>query len=993
MVPLSYAQRRLWFLSRLEGGSATYNMAMPLRLRGTLDREALRAAVRDVVARHESLRTLVAETDGEPWQRILGPAEAEPGIEVVPVADEDRLAAAVAAEAAHVFDLTAGLPLRVRLFALSEHDHVLLMVVHHIACDGWSVDPLVRDLSLAYTARHAGRAPDWEELPVQYADYALWQRELLGDEDDPDSVAARQLAYWREHLSGAPDRLPLPADRPRPAVATHRGGTASFRVDTDLHQRLAAVARQSGASVFMVVQAAFAALLTRMGAGHDIPVGVPVAGRTDEALDDLVGFFVNTLVLRTDTSGDPEFTDVLTRVRDTNLSAYEHQDLPFERLVEVLNPVRSAAHQPLFQVMVSHQSGTDAPLSLPGLDVGTEKVPSTTAKFDLCLTVDERFAADGTPAGLDGGLEYALDLFDPATAEDLALRFVLLLRAVAADPRVRIGAADLLTPEERQRITGEWAADPAALDTWQRHARTPLTERTGQERLYVLDEELRPVPPGAPGTVYVTHPGAAAAPDAVPCPFGDGTAAMVPTGDLARWAADGRLVPLGRAAGDVALGAMRIAPGEIETELAGHPAVGAAAVAVREDRAGQQHLLAWAEPAPGGTADPGALRDHLAAALPPYLVPTGVVVLDALPRTAGGDVDHAALPGPDGEETPGTGGAAQHTAALCEIFSEVLGVDDIEPDENFFDLGGHSLLAMRMISRIRGVFGTEVSIQTVFEAPTPELLAARLADGGTAAPFRPLLPLRTTGTRAPLFCVHPGAGIGWAYSALLRHLDPDRPVHALQARRLDGTGELPATVGEMARDYVRQIREVQPHGPYHLLGWSFGGVVAHEMAVLLQEEGEHTSTLAVLDAYPADPAGEPEPVEIGEQEVLATIVDFFGHDATAFDGPLTHEDVNKVLEAEGTGFPGLTARHVTAIAEVQTNNVNLLHAHAPRRFDGEMVFFTATDDDLGVVDEWRPFTAGPVHHHEVPCAHKDMMRPGPAGAIGRTVAEWLDGRD
>ncbi len=242
------------------------------------------------------------------------------------------------------------------LFELGEREHVLLLLLHHIAGDGWSLAPLTRDLATAYAARREGRAPAFTPLPVSYADYTLWQRDLLGDADDPASPHAAQLAHWRDALSGAPAQLDLPTDHARPAVASHRGATVEFRLDAALHDRLAALATACDSSLFMVLQAAFAAVLTRHGAGTDIPVGSPVAGRTDDALDQLVGFFVNTLVLRTDTSGDPAFRDLVRRVREVDLAAYTHQDLPFEKLVEELNPERTLARNPLFQVVLALQS-------------------------------------------------------------------------------------------------------------------------------------------------------------------------------------------------------------------------------------------------------------------------------------------------------------------------------------------------------------------------------------------------------------------------------------------------------------------------------------------------------------------------------------------------------------------------------------------------------------------------------------------------------------
>ncbi|MFJ6217318.1 amino acid adenylation domain-containing protein, partial [Streptomyces sp. NPDC092296] len=342
-VPLSFAQQRLWLLDGLDTQGGIYNIPIAVRLSGALDIPALRRALNSVITRHESLRTVFPETDGQPRQQILTTAELP--LDIVQVT-ESELAATLAAEAAYRFDLAGELPLRAKLFATAPGEHVLLVVLHHIAGDGWSLAPLMQDLQAAYLGRQL------PELPVQYADYALWQRQVLGSEDDPDSVISRQLAHWRHTLADLPEVLDLPTDRPRPAVATHRGERLHWQLDADTHHALTALARESGTSLFMVLQAALATLLTRLGAGTDIPLGTGVAGRTDEALDHLIGFFVNTLVLRTDTSGDPTFRELLTRVRETDLAAYTHQDIPFERLVEALNPQRSLARHPLFQIML-----------------------------------------------------------------------------------------------------------------------------------------------------------------------------------------------------------------------------------------------------------------------------------------------------------------------------------------------------------------------------------------------------------------------------------------------------------------------------------------------------------------------------------------------------------------------------------------------------------------------------------------------------------------
>ncbi|MGW7151042.1 condensation domain-containing protein, partial [Streptomyces sp. NPDC054878] len=400
MIPLSFSQRRLWFLNRLDGtAAATYNLPITLRLTGTLDRVALAAALRDVMERHESLRTVFPEgPDGTPYQHILDTDQAWAGMDCVSTGDrkghgdgKGELDAAASAFRGEGFDVTVDAPMRARLFVLSEVEHVLVVVLHHIAGDGWSMAPLARDVAEAYEARVGGGAPKWEPLPVQYADYAMWQRELLGDENDPNSLVSHQVAYWRAALTGMPEQLELPVDRARPAVATYRGDNVEFTLDAAVHRGLAALAGESGASVFMVVQAAFATLLSRMGAGTDIPIGTPVAGRTDEALDDLVGFFINTLVLRTDLSGNPTFRQLVDRVREVDLGAFSNQDVPFEHLVEVINPARSMSRHPLFQVALAFQNQSRPDLQLPGVALSVEPNDSDAAKFDLSLGLSELF--------------------------------------------------------------------------------------------------------------------------------------------------------------------------------------------------------------------------------------------------------------------------------------------------------------------------------------------------------------------------------------------------------------------------------------------------------------------------------------------------------------------------------------------------------------------------------------------------------------------------
>jgi amino acid adenylation domain-containing protein len=448
-LPLSFAQERLWFIDRLESGSAFYNIPVTWRLGGVLDEAALERALGEIVRRHDSLRTVFTEADGSPVQ-VIAPfgGFALPVEDLSGLSEADREAAVgrrAGEEARRAFGLAAGPLFRAALLRLGAEDHVLLLSMHHIVSDGWSMGVLYRELSALYAAYREGGESPLPELPVQYADYAVWQREqLAGDALD------RQLAHWRERLAGAPELLELPTDHPRPPVQTFRGAHARIELSLALLERLEALGRSEGATLSMTLMGAFQVLLSKYSGSDDIVVGSPSAGRTRKEIEEMIGFFVNTLVLRTDLSGDPSFREVLRRVREATLGAHDHQEVPFERLVAELRPQRSLSHSPLFQVMFALQNAVDRGVALPGLEASEVEAELASVKFDLFLT------AKVTARGLSVRLTYSTDLFERGTAVRMLGHLEGVLEQVAADADVRLSRLELLGEAERVLVLEEW---------------------------------------------------------------------------------------------------------------------------------------------------------------------------------------------------------------------------------------------------------------------------------------------------------------------------------------------------------------------------------------------------------------------------------------------------------------------------------------------------------------------------------------------------------
>ncbi|MFI7103506.1 amino acid adenylation domain-containing protein [Streptomyces sp. NPDC050161] len=562
------------------------------------------------------------------------------------------------------------------------------------------------------------------------------------------------------------------------------------------------------------------------------------------------------------------------------------------------------------------------------------------------------------------------------------------------------------------------------------HGDHPVIGRPGHNvQAYVLDGLLNPMPPGVPGELYlagdqiargylnqpaltaerfIANPFAPPRTDPHGRPGAPGPR-MYRTGDRARWTAGGVLEYLGRIDEQVKIRGFRIEPGEIETTLARHPGVAQAVVAVREDSPGDQRLTAYVVPAPrtahptpsapASPVDIAALRSWATARLPAYMVPSSFVLLHELPLTMNGKLNRAALPAP---ETPAAPGGRQPNSpqekVLCALFAEVLGAQQVGIDDDFFALGGHSLLAAKLISRIRAALGTELSIGALFEAPTVAGLVRAPAGGCQSDGFGMLLPLRARGSRPPLFCVHPSGGLSWCYAGLLRHLGPDRPVYGLQARGLTptGTGTLPTTFDELIADYVEQIRTVQPTGPYHLLGWSSGGALAHTIAARLQGAGERVALLSMLDSRPIDPH-EMTGAALEEHDILAALLEAVGHDPGGTGRPPTAsgaaDDSSNDVLASLNEHPSLGEHQRATATKVFANTVKLLPTFTESVFDGDLLYFHATQGKPAHApsgEAWRPLVTGRITSHDVACTHNAMTQAAPLAHIGRELATYLD---
>lgn len=1048
-MPTSWAQQRLWFIDQLEGGGAAYNMRMVLSLRGRLDADALQRSLDSLIERHETLRTVFANVEGAPMQVIRGPGKFAVATIDLRDCERDHLDAHVLLhkleESRNRFDLSVGPLIRGRLLVIASDEHVLLITMHHIIADGWSTGLFVRELSELYAASQEGRPPRLDPLPIQYADYARWQRE-----GGQAAAIERQLKYWLSQLENVAPELVLPLDRPRPVIKSFRGGTVPVRLDADLISGLNALARRCGMTLFMVLCAGWMILLSRLSGQEDVVIGTPTANRRRSELEGLFGFFVNTLALRVEVAREMSVIDLLMRVKEVTLGAFEHQDVPFEQLVDTLRPPRSLNRHPVFQVMFVLQNTPQSEFALPDLTVTREPNAIETSQFDILLTLDDR---GGEVSGL---ANFDTDLFDASTVERWMASFTVLLRGLHQDDRRRIADLPILPESERlqvldvfnrtgvafpkckmihdlvrdqarrapsalavshagrtltyealddkahhlanqlrsagvgaDRIVGicmerslemvvgllailksgsaylpldpsyprerltymiddarphvvltqehlvaqlpatqatvmtlssnltfsggrddaaaaasdtspdnllyliytsgstgqpkgtamshramfnliEWhrqslscargtrvlqfaalsfdvafqeifstlctggtlvlldeavRRDPRALNELLRreavdrvfipplmlqslaehfnstgvaptslrdvivageqlrisreivelfrhlercrlhnhygpteaHVVTALTLAGKPEewpalptigrpiantQIYILDSERQPVPIGVSGEIYIGGANLAreylrrpelTAERFVHDPFSaDPHARMYKTGDIARWRTDATIECLGRNDDQVKIRGFRVELGEVERQLATCEDVKEAAVMAREDVPGQKQLVAYATLRSQSKATPGDLRADLKSRLPEHMLPSAIVILEALPLTPSGKLNKRALPAPDASayvrqryEAP----QGHEEQTLATIWEELLGLERVGRNDNFFEVGGHSLLVLKLLFKTNVALSCALQVPDVYRNPTVSELARYVREG------------------------------------------------------------------------------------------------------------------------------------------------------------------------------------------------------------------------------------------------------------------------
>ena len=1319
---LSLLQERLWFLDRFEPGNPAFHMPLRLHLRGDFERGACARALAALLERHHVLRATFAEQDGRPLQRIGPPSPFElpsEDLRSLPGEERGRAAERAAADAAaRPFDLARGPLVRGRVLQLADQEYVLCLTFHHIVCDGWSLGVIATDLAALYVAECGGAQPPATPV-LQFGDFARWERARIGE----DRLAAGP-DFWKRELAGSPACIELPTDRPRPPLQTFRGARASRLLDATRTERILAIGRRSAATPFMTLLAAFGAVLHRWSGQADVVVGTAVARRERRELEDVVGPLLGTLALRLRMGGNPSFEDALARTRETALSAFEHQDVPFERVLEVVKPPRDLSRTPVFQVFFNLLSFPVARIELPALVMEPIAPPEPPAKFDLTMYAQE------SPAGMQLDLVYNADLFDAARIEHLLDQYERLLDLAIAEPGAGILEHDLVAPRARAVVpdpaaalddgwpgpiheqVAEWArrepGRPAIVDGRGALSRGDLQRmidavarhliahgagrgdvvaivahrsaelaaavlgvlRSGAAfslidpahpaaRLVQMLELARPravlrletagaVPTAVeellarcPGLTVAAHPAAggnppeppriAVGPDDPACvgftsgstgrpkaivglhrslthflpwqaerfgireedrfsllsglahdpiqrdlftSLGLGATLCVPeagvfetpgalagwaarelitvvhltpallqlmvqdepdplpalrlalivgdvltpravfalrrlaprvtcvnlygatetqravghhvvpadqaggtpeaaaqalplgrgvpdvqllvlnpagrlasvgelgeivvrsphlaqgyledpgltrarftgnpltgrrddrcyhTGDLGRYRPDGEVEWAGRADRQVQVRGFRVEPGEIEAVLASHPAVRDAAVIPREVE-GERRLVAYV--ARREAVEPPALRAHLSERLPDPMLPSAFVFLDRLPLTPNGKLDLAALPAPGPPQRSARSRPPRDNVELelSHLWREVLGVEEVDVQDDFFALGGHSLLAVQLLARVRAVFGRTLPLSSLFRSPTLEGFAALVRRQPAGGPRGPLVPIQPNGARPPFFCVHPIGGTVLCYQPLAHRLGGSQPFYALEAPGVEGGQPPLESVEAMARLYVRAVAARQAAGPYRIGGWSFGGLVAFEMARLLYEQGAETH-LVLLDTWTAEALG-PAAEEFDRDTTARLIARALGEltgrefaveaETLRALGDRERQLAHVVAEARRAEAlpPEVGVEQLRPLFDVVDANLRARRAYRPRPWPGRGLLVRARQPLLPPPDDvtlgWGRLVEGGVEVVTVPGDHYTMLTEPNVSEAAQRLGAYLE---
>jgi amino acid adenylation domain-containing protein len=1282
-LPLSFAQQRLWFLHHLSPDSRSYNTLEILQIQEHLNLTVLEQSLGELINRHEIFRTTFPTVSGEPIQAISPPGSFRLIIEnyqdLSPNEQSAKIQQVAEWEAGQTFDLAVGPLIQFKLLQLSPQKSVLLLKMHHIIYDGWSFGILIRELSALYEAFLKNLANPLAALSIQYADFAVWQRQYLSGE-----VLDKQLNYWQEQLATVPHILTLPTDRSRPAMQSFRGGVEHFQLDQNTTQGLKQLGQERGATLFMTLLAAFGVLLSRYSHQSDLLIGSPIANRNQAAIEPLIGFFANTLALRINLSENPNFLELLEQVKQTTLAGYAHQDLPFEMLVEKLQPDRDLSRNPLVQIMFALQNTPQDTWNLSGLSI--ESLPllvEEIVKFDLEVNCWE------TSEGLAMDWAYSRDLFDTSTIVRMGEHFQNLLQAIILNPKTRVEEFSFLTDKELHQLLASWhntkidypqaqcihqlfeaqvertpdavavvfenqqltytelnnranqlahylqtlgvgpevlvgiaverslemivgllgilkaggaslpldpdypterlqfmledsqvpflitqpslleklpdsqasviclddvqaqvsqysqddpqnqlivanlanviytsgstgkpkgvmvehrglvnlaiaqiqtfavhnnsrvlqfasfsfdaciseilmtfgsgatlylapkdallpgqplieclqkngithvtlppsalavlpkeplpalqtlivAGESCSLDLikqwsvgrnffnaygpteasvcasigqcYQDDLKVTIGKAIANVQIYILDSHLQPVPVGVPGELYIGGIGVArgylhrpeltterfisnpfdSSPTS-PTPLTSPTELLYKTGDLARYLPDGNIEYLGRIDNQVKVRGFRIELGEIEAVLSQCSEVQSTAVIVREDTPGDKRLVAYAVLAADSQTTSSELRQFLANQLPAYLVPNTFVILDRLPLTPNGKCDRRSLPAPNDQARKNIQKIAPRNVVelqLTQIWSEVLGINEIGVEENFFELGGHSLLAVRLINCIEQKLGKNLPLTSLFQNGTIASLAQLLAQETTQLTYSPLIPIQSQGNKAPFFAVHPIGGNVLCYANLAHYLGTERPFYGLQALGLQETEKPVSSIEEMARVYIQAIQAIQASGPYYLGGWSMGGVIAFEMAQQLSAQGQTVALLSLIDSYSPTLLNSVNTEENSSEshledinESLNTVYSFVRDLTGMFNQPipfsedeLAHLTSDELLAhfltwSKQTNVlpPELGEEQIKNWFAVFQTNRQALFNYFPKAYSGKTIFFGAEESSL-----------------------------------------------